>query len=173
MIQLESPVKITHPEHHGGNHDPALQPLHVMHGQLEVAVDVCFFVSVYLSSEQSHGTAKLAVGAGGPLLGAGEEVAVQLAQVSYPDTPTPRVVALDGERGDSVGCDDVVDWGQRLAADFAVSCEVGRAPAAVDAPAITLRLAGVPGHHVARLAEDLGGWWENKVLVVASNCHLC
>ena len=40
VVQFESSVEFAHPEHDGGHLNPALQPLHVLHSQLEVAVDV-------------------------------------------------------------------------------------------------------------------------------------
>ena len=172
VVQFESSVEFVHPEHDGGDLNPALQPLHVLHGQLEVAVDFRFLVLVHLPSDQTHAAAEPVVGAVCLLQGAEEEVAVQLAQVANPDASLPRVVTLDGEGGDSVGSDNVVDWAQRLVAHLAVSHEVGRAPTAVDAPAITLRLAGVPSDHVARLAYHFRWRGEHKVFVVASNCHL-
>ena len=148
VVEFESAVKVGQPEHDWGDLETALHPLHILQGQLQVAVDLSLLVGVDLPPDQPRQAPEVTVETVGLLLGAGEEVGVQLAQVSDPHTATLRVVALDGQGRDPVSSDDVVDWDHRLVADPAVFPEAGGTLAAVDAPAGTLRLAGVPGDHV-------------------------
>ena len=76
VVQFESAVKITHPEHNRRHLNSALQPLHVLHSQLEVAVSSRFLVFVHLPTYQTDAATEPVVGAVSQLMGAGEKVVV-------------------------------------------------------------------------------------------------